>query len=52
MRSSVWWWLVGVIATSFVFLWTLNSGSGCVSDCFACSWDSFPSIGLPCPSFK
>lgn len=25
-----------------------NSGGRCFSDSFACSWDSFPPIGLPC----
>lgn len=27
-----------------------NSGGRCFSDSFACSWDSFPPIGLPCPA--
>lgn len=29
---------------------TPNCGSGCVSDSFASSWDSFLPVGLPCPA--
>lgn len=34
------WWLCG----------TLNSGSRCMSDCFACSWDYFPTNAPSCPA--
>lgn len=34
-----------------VFVKLRNGGSECVSDSFACSWESFPPIGLPCPAF-
>lgn len=29
---------------------TQSSGSMWISNSFACSWDSFPPIGLPCPA--
>lgn len=34
------WWFCG----------TPDSGSGCVFDSFACSWDLFPPIGFPSPT--
>lgn len=33
------------------FCGTPNSGSRCVSDSFACCWDSFYLSGLPCPDW-
>lgn len=32
--------LLYVMVISLIFLWDTNSGSGCVSDFFACLWDS------------
>lgn len=39
-----------VMAASFLFLSLLAVSSRCVSDSFACFWDSFPPTGLPCPA--
>ena len=42
---------VHVMADSLVSLWdSLQGEQLCISDSFACSWDSFPPIGLPCPA--
>lgn len=42
---------VYVMAVRLVFLWTPNNRSMCVSHSFACSWDSSPPVGLPCPVY-
>lgn len=34
---------------SYCFCGTPNSGSVCISDSFACWWDSFPPVGMLCP---
>lgn len=34
----------------YCFCGTPNCGSSYVSDSYACSWDSFPLVGLPCPA--
>lgn len=42
------------IATVWLLAWysweAPNNGSACISDPFACCWDSFPPIRRPCPA--
>lgn len=40
---------VYVMAVNLLLCGTPNSESGCFSDSFANSWDSFPPIRMPCP---